>query len=306
MINPFKRRKILVTHNGAFHADDVFACATLQLLLEKRGESYKVVRSRNEADFARGDFVFDVGGIYDVEKNKFDHHQVGGAGKRENGISYAACGLVWKQFGEELTGDIKVSDYLDKKVFQALDAVDNGQDISKPIFPGVFPYSMSSIIGIMNPSWQEDNLDEYSQFLQSVKIAKQIISREIVHARAYFEAEQDIIKSYETAKDRHLIILDKPYLRSEILRILTKYSDPVYFVYPKRHDGGWKAECVKKYFETFELRKPFPEKWAGLKGEKFAKISDVPDAIFCHDGRFFVSAQSREGAIKLAKKALNS
>ncbi len=306
MINPFKKRKLLVTHSGAFHADDVFATAILQIYLEKSGTGYKVIRSRDEADFARGDFVYDVGGIYDASKNRFDHHQTGKAGMRENEIYYAACGLVWKKFGKDLAGEEKIADYLDKKVFQAIDAVDNGQDISKPVFAGVFPYSIPSVVGAFNPSWTEETIAEDDQFKKAVVFAREIIEREIIQAKGYFEAEKDIMKSYETAKDRHLIIIEKPYLRSEILRILTRYSDPVYFVYPKRHDGGWKIECVRKYFETFESRKLLPAKWAGLKGEKFAKVTGVEDAIFCHDGLFFASAQSREGAIMLAKKALNS
>lgn len=295
-----------MTHSGAFHADDVFATAILQIYLEQSGTGYRVIRSRDEADFTRGDFVYDVGGIYDASKNRFDHHQTGRAGARENGILYAACGLVWKKFGKDLAGEEKIADYLDKKVFQALDAVDNGQDISKPIFPGVFPYSIPSVVGSFNPSWMEEGMNEDKQFEKMVAPAKEIIRREISHAKAYFEAEKDIIRSYETAKDRHLIILEKPYLRSEILRILTKYSDPVYFVYPKRHEGGWKVECVRKYFETFESRKLLPAKWAGLRADKLAKVTEVEDAIFCHDGLFMASAKSREGAIKLAKKALNS
>lgn len=305
MINPFKRRNILVTHNSGFHADDVFACAIIQMHLDARGEKYGIVRTREENIIRVGDYVFDVGDVYDPEKNRFDHHQHGRAGARDNGIFYAACGLVWKKFGEELSGDKDVADFLDKKVFQALDASDNGQDLSKPIFPGVFPYSMPSIIGIFNPSWTESDANEDAEFARCVTFAKDIIKREIVQAKAYAEAAKDIQKTYEEAKDKHLIILDKPYVRAEILRILTRYSEPVYFVYPRR-TTGWKIECVRKYFETFESRKPLPEKWAGLREDTFAKISGVPDATFCHDGRFFAQAKSREGAIALAKKALNS
>ena len=36
----FNKKKILVTHNGSFHTDDVFACATLALMLEKENKSF--------------------------------------------------------------------------------------------------------------------------------------------------------------------------------------------------------------------------------------------------------------------------
>ena len=59
--------KKLITHNGSFHADDLFACAVLFLLLEKRGEKFEIIRTRDENILKNGDYVFDVGGIYDVE-----------------------------------------------------------------------------------------------------------------------------------------------------------------------------------------------------------------------------------------------
>src|ERR1035437_8037366 len=99
--NILKQKKILVTHNGIFHADDIFATATLSLLLDGH---IKVTRTRDENLIKSADYVYDVGGIYDPALNRFDHHQVGGAGKRDNGIPYAAFGLVWMQYGETVCG----------------------------------------------------------------------------------------------------------------------------------------------------------------------------------------------------------
>ena len=59
-------KKKLVTHNGSFHADDVFACALLALVLENEDEKFEVIRTRDEKIIKEGDFVFDVGGIYDA------------------------------------------------------------------------------------------------------------------------------------------------------------------------------------------------------------------------------------------------
>ena len=56
--------KKIVTHNSDFHADDVFAVATLQIYLDKLGEKYKIIRSRDPEIIATGDYVLDVGSIY--------------------------------------------------------------------------------------------------------------------------------------------------------------------------------------------------------------------------------------------------
>ena len=112
--------KKLITHNGSFHADDIFACATLSLVLERAGEKFEVFRTRDEEIIKTGDYVFDVGGIYDADKNRFDHHQIGGAGKRENGIEYSSFGLVWKKFGKSICEDEEASNELDRKIVTAM------------------------------------------------------------------------------------------------------------------------------------------------------------------------------------------
>jgi uncharacterized UPF0160 family protein len=302
----FRKKKLLVTHDSGFHADDVFACAILDLYLKQEGFGYKIIRTRNKNIIREADIVFDVGEEYDPKKNRFDHHQEGRAGKRENGILYAACGLVWKKFGPALCGDGDVADFLDKKIFQALDAVDNGQDMTRIVFEGAYPYAIPSIIGIFNPSWKEDRLSIDDEFTKAVKFAKQILVREIQQAKSYKEAEADILKAYNEAQDKKIVVLEKPYHRAEILRVLTRYSEPVYFVYPKSRFDGWKAEGVRTFFETTELRKPFPESWRAKRDDKLAKLSGVSDAVFCHDGRFVAYAISKEGAIELAKKSLKS
>ena len=121
-----KIQKIIVTHDSGFHSDDVFAVATVLLVLEKKGEEGIIVRSRDEDVISKADFVVDVGRIYNEENEKFDHHQIGGAGVRENSIPYASFGLVWKKYGEVLCGDSDVQKIMDKSLVQFIDALDNG------------------------------------------------------------------------------------------------------------------------------------------------------------------------------------
>src|SRR3989344_3878896 len=136
-----KKDIIIATHSGTFHTDDCFAVALLILYLRKEIDEVKIVRSRNASDLASAQFVVDVGGIYDEQKNLFDHHQEGGAGVREDGIPYAAFGLVWKKFGEEIAGSKEVKDKFEEVLVEPVDAHDNGVSISSPIFERIFPFS---------------------------------------------------------------------------------------------------------------------------------------------------------------------
>src|SRR3989344_5092065 len=149
------KKLTIVTHNSHFHADDVFAVATLLLLLEKDHE-INVVRSRDQAVIAEADYVVDVGGVYDPDKNCFDHHQTGGAGKRENPIPYASFGLVWKKYGEQLCGSQEIADYIDQVLVQPIDALDNGLVISKKLFADIRMYDVGDFLNAFLSTWKEE------------------------------------------------------------------------------------------------------------------------------------------------------
>ena len=168
--------KKLITHNGSFHSDDIFAAATLSLLLEKNGESFEIIRTRDSEIIKKGDYVFDVGGVYDEKNNRFDHHQIGGAGKHENGIEYSSFGLVWKKFGLELTGSEKAAELIDKRLVAPIDASDNGFDLVESKHE-IFPYFIQDFFLAMNPTWREIDLSKDEMFLKCVEIAKNILTR---------------------------------------------------------------------------------------------------------------------------------
>lgn len=299
----FKKKKICVTHNGAFHADDLFATATLSIL---NNENIKIVRTRDQEMFKRGDYVYDVGGEYDLENNKFDHHQKGGAGVRENGIPYSSFGLIWKKYGEQICGSKEVSKYIDNKIVQPIDAVDNGVDIYIPKIKGLEPYSAQNIFKVYFPTWKEDASIIDKVFLKEVNQIIPLLKREIKVARDEVEGIKIINESYNNSEDKRIIVLDKPFPRHLIQNVLPNFSLPIYFIYPSGHDESWKIEAVRKDLTTYESRKLFPKEWRGLmQGDsKLRKLTDVRDVIFCHQSGFFAHVKSKDGAIKLAEKAL--
>lgn len=294
--------KKLITHNGSFHADDIFACATLSLMLEKNGEKFEVFRTRDEEIIKRGDYVFDVGGIYDENTNRFDHHQIGGAGKRENNIEYSSFGLVWKKFGEKIAGGEKAKMIIDRHLVAPVDASDNGFDLVESKNE-IFPYLIQDFFRVMRPTWRETNKNIDHMFLKSVEIAKEILSREIIYAKDMVLADEMILSIYENTEDKRIIVLDKNYTKKEILE---KLVETLFVVYPRETDNSWGVEAIRKDYKSFENKKSLPEAWAGLKDEPLQKVSGVTDAIFCHRALFMAVAGSKEGAIKLAQIAVES
>src|SRR3954452_2654569 len=109
----------VATHDGSFHADEVFALAALSLL----GEPLEIVRTRDRDVIAACDVRVDVGFRADPASGDFDHHQREGAGERPGGVRYASFGLVWREHGAALCGgDAEVAARVDESLVQGVGA----------------------------------------------------------------------------------------------------------------------------------------------------------------------------------------
>lgn len=288
----------VITHNDRFHADDVFAMAMLRIVF---GNTItEVVRTRDRAIIETGDIVFDVGHIYDEQKNRFDHHQTGGAGVRENGIPYAASGLVWKKWGTEICGSLEVALLIDKKIIQPIDAGDNGYSFYTYTQDNVEEYTLDTLCGAFGGTWkEEENYD--TSFFELVDIAEKILKREIKVAQDKIEAIPLVEKAYENAEDKRIIILDEYYPWSSVLK---KYESVLFVISPNREKTMWRVNAIQK--ELFKNKKDFPVAWGGLRDTELEKVSEVEGAIFCHKGLFMAAATTKQSAILLAKKAIEA
>jgi uncharacterized UPF0160 family protein len=61
----------------------------------------------------------------------------------------------------------------------------------------------------------------------------------------------------------------------------------------------WKLRGIPPTLsERMKVRRPLPEKWAGLHEKELQKVSGIPGAIFCHKGRFISIWETKEDALK--------
>ena len=301
--------KTLVTHNGAIHGDDLFACATLSLYLEKKGEEYKVIRSQDKDTIEKGDYVFDVGGVYDPEKNRFDHHQKETSGARENGVLYASFGLVWKHFGMELCdGDHDVWQKIDQDIVSPIDATDNGMDIATSKIKNVREYNATRTFLIFTPTWQEDQASIDDIFREEVKNVKRILKREIDTVKSDVLGRRIILEAYNNSKDKRIIELENNFPRYLYQETLSSLPEPIYMICQSRFSKAWKVEAVQGAPYTLKSRKPFPEAWRGRLGENqgLAEVTGVSDAVFCHRDGFLLETKTKESAFKLAEISLKT
>lgn len=296
---PTSMKKITaVTHAGSFHLDDLFAIATLSLIYP----DLEIVRSREKKDFDSADFVVDVGDVYDENKGRFDHHQPGGAGVRENGVPYASFGLVWKKYGIEICGDLKVWDIVDKKMVQPIDAADNGFNMYRETKQGLSPYLLDNAFKAITPTWRDQGtVDE--TFMNLLPFAQQILLMEIKKARYFFEDTEIVKNAYKNAEDKRVIVLEHPMAWKSVI---SRKPEPLFVIHPNQMTGEWIVACVLKNPRSHENRKLLPQSWAGKRKGELEQITGVEGAESCHNKRFIATAWSKEAAIKLAEIAVRA
>ena len=303
-----KQKEInVVTHSGSFHTDEVFALSALILFYEKKGVTLNILRTRDAEVISHADMAVDVGDVYDAEKHRYDHHQKGGAGVRENGVPYSSFGLIWKHFGEELCGSSSAALHIEEKLVFPVDAADMGINTYNKTCDVITPYILHNIIEAFRPTWKEtDNGKTFDDgFFEMLEIAKVILKREILCANDYEEGVAFVKEAYNKAEDKRIIVLDGHYPWE---RILSEYPEPLIVVKADiGQDKNWKIKTVKIAPQSsFEDRKSLPKEWGGLRDEKLREVTGVEDAVFCHTKLFIAVAGSKEGALKLAQLALEN
>lgn len=293
----------IITHNAKFHTDDVFAVSALLLLYPDA----EVIRTRDENLIKIADITVDVGGIDDASNNRFDHHQVGGAGERSNGIPFSSFGLVWKKYGEELSGSKTVMERIDRIFVQPIDAGDNGKDIFTTLIPNVSPYLIHGVIDSYRITWKEND-DWDNRFKECLNWATSFLNRLIKIQRDIIEGENIVYAAYATSKDKRLIFIGEEYSlgRELVSGVLTGLIEPIYAVLFRSDHKSWQLLAISKTRNSYELRKALPETWRAKHGNELDLATGVVGGIFCHRNGFMCIAETKETILKLAQKALDA
>lgn len=308
---------VIVTHSGKFHADDAWAAATLNVLYP----GSEIVRTRNPAIIDKADFAVDVGGIWDPASGRFDHHQKGFDGARQSGVVYASAGLVWREHGarcvailaethtgQRLSDDAarEIAYAIDADIVQYLDMSDTGAARNAP-----GSYGLSAVISGFNPNWLDEQRIGYGEPTEAYRLgqfrrAMALLTDIMVNAVKYrvgatLAVEQ--VRQSELLEDGKVL-----YLKNSALpwtSVVRKEMPKVLFVIS--HNLGeqrYMLHTVPVSPETFEARADLPAAWAGLRDAELAAVTGVPDAGFCHNGRFIAAVKSYEGARVMARQAL--
>ena len=287
-----------ITHSGSFHADEVMATVILGKVFGK----IRVCRTNKLPDYVSSSTI-----IYDIGFGKYDHHQKGGNGTRKNGVPYASCGLIWRDFGYKLLEKTCNPDFIwaqiDRDLIQGIDAVDTGS-MPRTIYP-IQSMNISHEIGMFNPRW-DGNESTDDCFLKAVRFAEIVFDATLEDAISKANAQGYINEAIENSKN-NIMILKKfaPWKEFLFLSSNPKANDIQFVISPSLRGGFcWHGVPVK--YTKKDLRKTVPENWKGKYGELLQQITGIPTANFCHPDGFIGGAQTLEDTIKMVELSINS
>lgn len=282
--SPEQEPRSVGTHNGPFHADEVTACALLNVF--DKVDLDRIYRTRDPNVLARCTYVCDVGGEYDPSRLLFDHHQSSYTG------DLSSAGMILLHLKE--IGEINQDTYrlLNGALVRGVDAHDNGKELAPP---GVCTFS--HVISNFSPINRESTEEEYNAaFQEAVRFTVGHLRRAL--ARQEYIASCRAMVSKAMARHKNCLIFEDNIPWIESFFDLDGERHPATFVVMPSGDH-WKLRGIPpSYSEKMKVRIPLPEEWAGLLEGELRDKTGIEGAIFCHKGRFISVWKTREDALK--------
>ena len=267
------------THSGKFHADDVFSAA---LLLYLNPEIMITRGNRVPEDFD--------GIVFDIGRGQYDHHQKDSR-IRENGIPYAAFGLLWEELGADILGE-ELAQKFDESFVQPLDNNDNTGEKNE----------LATLIGNFNPTWDAEGSNDEA-FFQAVSVAGMILENKFERFRGNERADKRVEEIYAHHKQA---VHDREKHRDDArILILPEFvpcqkflseTEIAFVIFPSNR-GGYCIQPQKKEY-SMNYKCSFPVEWLGLENEELVVATGLKSAGFCHKGGFLMTTGELADAVQ--------
>lgn len=326
----------LITHNGSFHSDDVFATALLLGMnstdtgtgFENIAEYMEHYYGSADGGIVKPEQVILVGGcdlsiervsseqadailadaaqnpehdnfiMYDVGNGTYDHHRAPRE-TRENGIPYCAFGKLWRDLGGEIVRMIEGN---------PIQVEDFDRTFVQPIClndnQGI-PNILSLTIKYLNTTNTYDDEEQLGAFAEAVDYAQATLLTWFNNMRSEAAAGiHDIIDRFsgvieDGIGNQFMLIYDhevNPHYASKF------YPNVKAVIYPHSR-GGWAIESLS----DTEIGKSIINRWRAPKS--FWGKTDPNDeqltaigAKFCHATGFIMSFIEKEDALDFARE----
>ncbi|TRY62004.1 hypothetical protein TCAL_13998 [Tigriopus californicus] len=316
------------THNGTFHCDEVLACAMLKLL--PAFQDAEIVRSRDPKVLAECDIVVDVGGEFNVDTQRFDHHQksfnetVSSLMEGKKWVTkLSSAGLVYVHYGKPIIKHVldvqddqlvdKVFDKVYANFMEEIDAQDNGI----PTHDGEARYQISTHLGArvanLRPKWNDDTQDFNAGFHRALDLVRpEFLDKVRYFAQVWWPARGIVATALEERFSLHksgrIIFFQNgrcPY-KEHLFDLEEEQGIAGHILYAVFADsnGSWRVSAVPVKDQAFESRLKLPAAWLALRDEELSGTSGIPGCVFVHANGFIGGNATKQGALAMAIKSV--
>ena len=263
----------ILTHDGMFHSDEVFASAFVIHFIANNKKT-NIFRSRDNQliELFKADdtiFTLDIGSEYRPSMKNFDHHQ-----DDEEVAEVASVMLILNYLYETSVISTGLYNHFKDNLVQFLSNWDLGleQDIAN-----YWHKPLPTIISAFNRfkgSQKEKNL----QFEKALRLALSIIENEIESFNQLLLAKEGFKKHRALSKE--LVLFDD--FNPQYARLLKQCQNIKYYVHPMKEN--WVVKTTNSFVNPLPL------------------IDNTNDLVFAHKSRFLSIFNSQKAAIDYISK----
>jgi uncharacterized UPF0160 family protein len=332
------------THNGHFHADEALAVHMLRTHIPTysgakliRTRDPAVLDTCHTVVDVGG--VYDASkNRYDHHQRTFDTTFPGRPTK------LSSAGLVYMHFGREMvsrsiggSSNESAVDLIYNKLYtsfiEPVDANDNGISVYDPAAISAAGlekrfsdggFTLGAMVSRLNPNWN-DPVPSDPEAAQAAEDARfETASRRIgeefdrdleYYARSWLPAREIVEGAFTGRKEvdpqgRILVFHGQTVPWKDHLYTLEEGlgddEKVLYVLYPEKPtpEAKWRVQAVPVSNDSFQSRKPLPEAWRGVRDEELSEKSGIPGGVFVHAAGFIGGNKTFEGALAMARKAL--
>lgn len=181
-----------------------------------------------------------------------------------------------------------------------------------------YNYTPSTTAGIVQNKEQEQAEEDARFAKASAFVGEQFLIELTDRAQAWLPARNIVKKAYEERlqydpQGRILVLPDGMPWADHLYSLEKEAPIPdgvapqvLYVLFPEKPEPGskWRIRAVSKENGGFENRKDLPDPWKGVRDAQLDEVSGVPGCVFVHAAGFIGGNQTFEGALEMAKKAV--
>lgn len=175
---------------------------------------------------------------------------------------------------------------------------------------------MPSAVGAFNPNWNDPSPSQESEdanFVQASDFIGSVFLRKLdFYGKSWLPARDLVVAAIEKRMDyddkgRILVFEQSIPWRDHLFTIEEEKGikgEAIYVLYGEGPGKNWRVQAVPVSKDSFESRKALPAAWRGIRDDALSEVTGVPGGVFVHASGFIGGNKSFEGALELAKKAL--